>query len=268
MTQATETDYLFDTGSDHGRAHMESLERIFDGPTFSVLDAVDVRPGQRCLDLGAGGGGVTRWLADRVEPGGEVNAVDLDTTFLADGRGVRVHQRDINDGLTGPIAGPYDVIHARLTLMHLPRREEILAELVDALAPGGWIVVGELSDRPLTVLTAPRPEDIGVWERIQHLSHHVVGPAAGMDFGWAHRVHDQMVQQGLLHIDGIEWSTTMDGGSTGAMLHSVTNLQAAEALLAAGATREDMQRYQELTRDPAFCTWFYQFVCLRGQRAH
>lgn len=260
------TDYLFDTGSDIGRSHMVGLEHTLDPQTFAMLEGIDVRPGQRCLDLGAGGGSVTRWLADRVGPGGEVVAVDLDTTHLAEGAGVRVERRDINDGIAGPIAGPYDVIHARFTLVHLPARERIFAEMVAALAPGGWLVIADPTDRPLRVLAAPEPGDVETWERIQHLSHEVVGPAGGIDFDWAPSIHDRMGDHGLRHVAGVEHSGTFDGGSLEALVHAAANLQAREPLLAAGALESEMERYQQLTRDPAFRAWNYQVAHLRGQR--
>lgn len=267
MTNTDATEYLFDTGSDLGRQHMDHLARMLDGHTFGVLDPVGVRPGQRCLDVGTGGGSVARWLADRVGPSGEVVAIDIDTTRLTGGEAINVQRHDINDGLSGPLAGPYDLIHARLMLMHLPRREEIFAELVDALAPGGWIVVGDVTGRRLSVLSAHDAQDVAVWEWIQHLSHDVVSPAGGIDVTLAHRINDAMEGAGLSDIYGIDVSQTVDGGSPGALLHATLNLQAQEHLLAAGAEPWQMERYRELTRDPEFRTWFYQFVCLRGRKA-
>ncbi|WP_177155061.1 class I SAM-dependent methyltransferase [Glycomyces harbinensis] len=267
MTDTRNTQYLFKTGSDLGLQHMNFLAEIFDRHTFGVLDPIAVRAGQRCLDLGAGGGSVTRRLADQVGPTGEVVAIDIDTTHLTDGPPIAVHRHDINDGLSGPIAGPYDLIHARLTLTHLPRRDAIFTELVDALAPGGWIVIGDASGRPLSVLSARSEQDVAVWKRIQHLSHEVVSPAGGIDFGWAHRIDDAMAGAGLTNVHGIEVSETVNGGSPGALLHAALNLQAREPLLAAGAEPRELERYQELTRDPEFRTWFYQFICLRGRKA-
>jgi SAM-dependent methyltransferase len=266
MTDTRNTQYLFKTGSELGLQHMNFLAEMFDRHTFGVLDPIAVGPGQRCLDLGAGGGSVTDWLADRVGPTGEVVAIDIDTTRLTDGPVIAVHRHDINDGLPGPMAGPYDLIHARLTLTHLPRRDAIFADLVDALAPGGWIVIGDCTGRPLTVLAARSQQDVAVWERIQRLSHEVVSPAGGIDFGWAHRINDAMVDAGLTGVHGIEVSETVDGGSPGALLHATLNLQATEPLLAAGAEPRELERYRELTRDPGFRTWFYQFVCFRGQK--
>lgn len=266
MTDTRNTKYLFKTGSDLGRRHMDYLAQMLDGHTFGVLDPI-TRPGQRCLDLGAGGGSVTRWLADRVGPTGKVVAIDIDTSHVTDGPVISAHRHDINDGLSGPLAGPYDLIHARLTLTHLPRRDEIFAGLVDALAPGGWIVIGDCTGRPLSVVSARGEQDAAVWERIQHLSHGVVSPAGGIDFGWAHRISDAMVVAELSDIHGIEVSETVDGGSPGALLHAALNLQAKDPLLAAGAEPWELERYQELTRDPDFRAWFYQFICVRGRKA-
>src|SRR5262245_24735854 len=41
-----------------------------------------VRPGWRCLEVGAGGGSIAAWLADCVGSEGAVVATDLDTTHL------------------------------------------------------------------------------------------------------------------------------------------------------------------------------------------
>lgn len=262
----TDTSYLFDTGSDLGAAQMDHLAAMLDAATFGMLTPIGIQSGWRCLDVGAGGGSVARWLADQVGPDGEVLAVDLDTAQLHSQPGVDPVAHDINDGLPGHLAGPYDLIHTRLTLMHLPRREEILALLADSLAPGGWLVVGDVTDRPRRVLSAVSAEDLAVWERIQHLSHRVVGPAGGLDVDWAHRIDDRMVAAGLTEIHGIETSQTVTGGSPGMLLHLSLNKQAYHHLVAAGATAAHLERYQELCRDPQLRTWFYQFLCVRGRR--
>lgn len=266
MTDIDETDYLFDNSSSDGLAHMDMLSRVLDQHSTRIIDRTGIGPGLNCLDVGAGGGSMSRWLADRVAPGGEVTAIDIDTSRMPEHPGVRVHQHDLDDGLDGTLAGPYDLVHARLVLTHLPRRREILHELADVLAPGGWLVVGDVSARPLGVLSEHTARDVGVWERIQHLSHEAVSPTGGIDLEWAHRINDTMVEAGLQELYGIEVSETVDGGSPGALLHAALNAQAHAHLLGAGAQPWELERYQELTRDPSFRTWFYQFVCFRGRR--
>ncbi|MGY6651485.1 class I SAM-dependent methyltransferase [Amycolatopsis sp. TRM77291] len=258
-------DYIFGTGSELGRLHMDYLEQLLDGPTVECLEKVNPQPGSRCLDLGAGGGSITRWLADRAGPQGRVVAVDLAPDYITEKAGVEVYRHDINDGL--PDEGPYDVIHARLLLLHLPWRDEVFKTLVDALAPGGWLVIGEFSGRPLTPLSAPSEADKALWVRIQHVSHDIVGTARGINLEWAHEVGGRMTEAGLVNVRSLERSETTVGGDAACLLHRNLNIQAEPLLVAAGVTAEELRRYRELMLDPRFRAWFYQFVCTRGQRS-
>lgn len=138
--------------------------------------------------------------------------------------------------------------------------------LAGALAPGGWLVVGDATARPLTVLSDHSPSDVAVWERIQYLSHKVVGPAAGMDLTWAQRISDQMMSAGMRAMHGLDVSQTATGGTSGLLVHAALNSQAHDALLAAGAEEWEMRRYQELCHDPTFRIWNYQLVYVRGQK--
>ncbi len=57
-------------------------------------------------------------------------------------------------GSERPPVGPFDVIHARLLLVHLPTRDKVLPALVDALRPGGWLLLEE-ADPGLQPLLCP-----------------------------------------------------------------------------------------------------------------
>ncbi|WP_419997149.1 class I SAM-dependent methyltransferase [Streptomyces boninensis] len=257
-------EYLFDTASEHGAGHMDHMSAICDPPTVQCLQETGVEAGWRCLDLGAGGGSITRWLAERVGPRGRVVAVDLVTEFLDGLPGVEVHRHDINDGL--PDEGPYDLIHARHLLIHLPRREEVLKELVAALAPGGWLVTGDVSARKNAVLAAPSHADRELFERMQYLSHEVVAPLGNMRFAWAHEAYGQMAAAGLADVRAREYSQTMSGGTPGCLLSLNLNLQAEAPLKQAGATDAELRRYRELMTEPGFEAWFYQYVCTSGRK--
>jgi len=260
----TEEDYLFDSGSDLGAEHVGHLESLLDDPTTRWLEGTGIGPGHHCLEIGAGSGSIARWLAERVVPGGRVVATDVATEQIARHPGVEIHRGDITEGV--PPGGPFDLIHARLVLTHLPQRERVLTELVRALAPGGWLVLGELTPRPPRVLAAPRSSDRELFERMQHLSMDVVSPAGGISFQWGAEVPDRMAREGLEEVRATEWSRTNVGGDHGCLLHRNLNLQADAPLRAAGATEEELARYRELMLDPGFTAWFYQFVCTRGRR--
>src|SRR4051812_14784990 len=72
------------------RQRLRTLESACDPATFEVIAGLGPGPGWRCLDAGAGGGSVARWMAGTI-PRAEVVAIDLDVRFLNDlGPGVTV----------------------------------------------------------------------------------------------------------------------------------------------------------------------------------
>lgn len=249
-------DYIFANGSELGHHDLDHLGRLLDAPTTWRLERLGLTADLRCLELGAGSGSIANWLAGRTR---EVVAVDIDTTQLYDvAPGVQVIRHDVRDGL--PVEGPFDLIHARLLLLHLPEREQILNRLVDALAPGGHLVLGDMTDRPLDVLAVPEPADRDLWEKIQHLSYHVVGPASGISWTWARETPQRMSAAGLVDVDVMDYSETMTGGTDGCLLHRIRNQQAEPLLLAAGATADELARYRELLLEPRFRAWFNQVL--------
>lgn len=257
--------YIFDaSGSDLGRQQLELLQIILDKPSIESLSGCDIRPGQRCLDVGAGAGSLTHWLADQVGPTGSVVAVDLATDHIEPRDNIETYQHDINEGV--PVEGTFDLIHVRLLLMHLPTREAIFKSLVEALSPGGWLVVGDFTFRKLQVLTAPSQADKDLWEHMMHTSHGVASPKRGISFDWAEQAGTRMEEAGLRNVHSLEFSETTPGGSPGCLLHLNLNTQAEPLLTQFGITQDELKRYRELMLDPSFRAWFYQFHCTRGQK--
>ncbi len=136
--------YSLDSGWHAERERLASLTRLYDATTIELCERLKLAPGARCLELGAGTGTVAELLAERVTPGGEVIATDTDTRFLEPlaaslSAGVlRVEAADVTAGLP---AGPFDLVHARLLLEHLPQRLDVLRSMAAAAADGGWVLV-------------------------------------------------------------------------------------------------------------------------------
>ena len=131
-----------------------ALSALFDATTERHLADRGVAPGWHCLEVGAGGGSIARWLGERVGPAGRVVATDLDTHSLEQLElpNVEVRRHDITSDPLPERA--FDLIHTRMVLMHLPSRDEVLPCLLSALKPGGWLVCEEF-DR---LSAAPDPD--------------------------------------------------------------------------------------------------------------
>jgi SAM-dependent methyltransferase len=146
-------DYVFDNSDSIAEERLQLLAGVFDPVSRACLERVGLAPGWSCWEVGAGYGTIAEWLHERVAPQGHVLATDLDPRFLA-----RLAQRDLrvmrHDIVNDPLpAESFDLIHARLLLCHLPARERVLDRMIDALKPGGWLVIEDFDG--LSVLPDP-----------------------------------------------------------------------------------------------------------------
>jgi SAM-dependent methyltransferase len=135
----------------------DALAELFDASTFRHLTAVGLAPGWRVWEVGAGGPSVPAWLAGQVATTGRVLATDIDTRWLDGLTGVEVVRHDVT--AEPPPGGPFDLVHARLLLVHLPDRDTALARMAAVLRPGGWLVVEDADPalQPLLCLENPGP---------------------------------------------------------------------------------------------------------------
>jgi SAM-dependent methyltransferase len=127
-----------------------------DPTTFRILEGLGVGPGWACLEVGAGSGTVSAWMADQVKPGGRVLSTDIDLRFHADAtEGMEVRELNIlEDDLPSE---SFDLAHARAVFMHLPDRGRVLDRLIATLRPGGWMVLEESDWRAFEAQPLPEP---------------------------------------------------------------------------------------------------------------
>jgi SAM-dependent methyltransferase len=146
---ATPAPYLLDNAAEEAPARLAALEAMFDTHTRRHLLGRGVGPGWHCLEVGAGNGSVAAWLAERVGRGGRVVATDLDPRHLA-ARVVPDVEVLRHDLTADPLPeAAFDLVHARLVLVHLRDWERVLVRLVAALKPGGWLVAEEFDSDSL-----------------------------------------------------------------------------------------------------------------------
>ena len=126
------------------------------------MEALGIQPGWRCWEVGAGGPSIARWLAERAAPGrvGQVVATDIDVSWIGDGLGPAVEVRQHDVAADDPPGGGFDLVHARLVLVHTPAREQALRRMVSALRPGGWLLLEDfdVAWQPLGFLDPYQPE--------------------------------------------------------------------------------------------------------------
>lgn len=145
--------YLLENGQAEAASRFGAISEIFDSSTFRHIEAIGIEEGWRCWEVGAGGPVVAAWLADRVGHRGHVLATDIDVRHLTEpGAAYEVRRHDVGTDPTPTEA--FDLVHARLLLVHLPRRGEALRSMVESLRPGGWLVV-EDADPALQPLSCP-----------------------------------------------------------------------------------------------------------------
>lgn len=184
---------------------LEALTASRDPATFELLEARGIGPGWRCLEVGAGSGTVARFMGERVGNGGSVRSIDVDTRFHCEvGSNVEVVELDVVDADLG--YAEFDLVHARAFLQHVEQREAILDHMVEALRPGGWIVVQD-SDWTL-FLEQELPEP---FRRLVQLSMQGTRTRHGWDPHVGGRLLHMLSARDLIDVDSRGIVTTMHG---------------------------------------------------------
>jgi SAM-dependent methyltransferase len=207
--------YLLDNADREAPARFAALSESFDTGTIRQLEARGVARGWYCLEVGAGGGTIAKWLAERVGPTGRVLATDIDPRHLESSPPANMEMRRHDIGVDPLPQSAFDLVHARLVLMHLPERSRILARLISSPKPAGWLLDEEYDSRTL----APDPQlgsgevlletQVALWKLMED---------RGVDLRFGRRLLREMRSQGLADV-GAEGRLVMSHrGSSGASI--------------------------------------------------
>lgn len=138
------TKYSMDPAWEHEKERLDAQASLHDPGTRARIEALGIKERWRCAEIGGGSGTVAKWLSERVGASGSVVATDVDTRFLEalNLPNVEVRNHDIVNETLEPES--FDLVHARLLLMHLAEgRDAALAHMVQGLKPGGWLLAEE-----------------------------------------------------------------------------------------------------------------------------
>ncbi|MCM3923773.1 methyltransferase domain-containing protein [Frankia sp. AiPs1] len=235
--------------TDTERARLAAMAAVCDPTTIRVLGDRGVGVGWRCLEVGAGGGSIAAWLADRVtgadansttEAGaghgagsgsgvgsgvgaghasgaGHVVATDVDTRHLdvLAGPDLTVLRHDVTRD-PAPPGGPFDLIHTRFVLEHLPDREQVLDRLRDWLAPAGVLVVESIVGFPLD--SSPHPP----FRQAMRSIDEVLAKTIGTDSAWARGFPTPLQARGLIDVGLSVHLPTTGGANASAQCWALT----------------------------------------------
>jgi SAM-dependent methyltransferase len=223
------TPYIFDNSDGREAERLAGIQAAWDPGTFRHLTDLGVDEGWRCLEVGAGAGSVARWLSDRVGEKGSVLATDINTALLdgLDLPNLEVRRHDIQAEALP--RGAFDLVHCRLVLMHLPAREAALRRMADALAPGGWMLVEDISFAGTGTATS----------RGSATFRSLIGPlkailrAHGADIRFGRRLPILFNRLGLTEV-GAEGRVTVLVGGSGATAWVLPTLERIQARLTGG----------------------------------
>lgn len=168
-------------------------ERNYDPLTTEILGGLPIGADARCLDIGAGAGSMSRWLAGR-SPHGSVLAVDVSTDLLegVSAPGMTVRQADIETERFAPAS--FDLILARGVFSVLEAPSDLLTRAVQWLAPGGWMLVEDFYFMPAD--DAATPLGRRVIEAYLRAFR-----AQGADMQFARRLPARLAAEGLTEVD-------------------------------------------------------------------
>ena len=114
--------------------------------TETLLSAIGVGPGWRCLDLACGLGDVTRLMAARAGASGRVVGLDLERRFLDHARGCAAGAVDYLEGdacRTGLPENGFDLVHGRFLFTGGAQFGTLVAEAIRLTRPGGTVALQE-----------------------------------------------------------------------------------------------------------------------------
>jgi SAM-dependent methyltransferase len=137
-------------GGIEGKERLKLISQVLLPTTWQLLNTVGLSKGMKCLDVGCGGGHITRLLASLVGAQGKVVGTDSDGEILAlaqqDASAEHLNNVEFRqaDAAIYKDEEKYDLVYARFLLTHLSEPEKCLDAMLRACRPDGVIVIEDI----------------------------------------------------------------------------------------------------------------------------
>lgn len=250
--------YVLDHHNDGERERLALMSRLLDPLHRRHVEELGIGPGDRALEVGAGNGSVSQWLAERVAPDGHVTALDLDLSLAEVGApNLDLVQGDI---LAGPVEpGGFDLVTARAVLHHVGALQAAIANLIASARPGAAILLIEPDFLPVTIAEPPQVRSFWdgwlAWSRRQ-----------GIDYAIGRRLPQALAASGVEQIAATAETALYSGGSPWASYWTQTILELRPELVSSGALADAViDDFLEHCADPRWWTQTIAFTVVRGR---
>jgi ubiquinone/menaquinone biosynthesis C-methylase UbiE len=223
--------YLLDNQQVEAGQRFDALSVLFNPSTFRHTQALGLAAGWRVWEVGAGSPSVPAHFSSQVGPQGRVLATDIDTSWLGGAQAsYEVRRHDV--GVEPPPEEGFDLVHARLVLVHVAQRGRALASMVAAVKPGGWLLLEE-ADPALQPLLCP--EESGAEQELANKvkrGFRELLAARGVDLAYGRKLPRLLREAGLSQVQSDAYFPM--GGPACTELERATVEQVRDRMVAAG----------------------------------
>jgi 2-polyprenyl-3-methyl-5-hydroxy-6-metoxy-1,4-benzoquinol methylase len=219
-----------------------------------------VAAGWHCLEIGAGNGSLSQWLAQRVGAAGHVIATDIRTDLLEGVAGGNLEVRKFDVVRDQPPSPSFDLVAIRAVLHHLPERRAVVGKAARWLKPGGWLFIQEPDFYP-TWTVAPPSQKLFWEEFVRWAASHQI------DYYVGRKIPAWVQAEGLLNIKSEGHAILYNGRSAFAQWWDYGILEIADKLQSeGGVSRATLDEFFTLYRDQRYWTTTIAFTATTAQR--
>jgi SAM-dependent methyltransferase len=236
------------------------MSEILDASSQFHLRQIGVGPGWRCLEVGAGNGSLSEWIARQVGADGVAIATDVDPDLMKNASGSNLDVRALDVVAEEPHDGPFDLVVTRAMLHHLPQRREVVAKLTQWVRPGGWLFIQEPDFYPTSSVEPERQRRF--WQDfLQWSEDHQI------DYFVGRKVPSWLHDEGLVELTAEGHTTVYNGGSTFARWWQLGIAEISDRLQdEQGVEKAVLEQFFRLYEDPDYWTMTIAFTAATGRR--
>jgi 2-polyprenyl-3-methyl-5-hydroxy-6-metoxy-1,4-benzoquinol methylase len=242
------------------RDRLRLMSNLLDPSSEFHLLRLGITPGWHCLEIGAGNGSLSQWLAQRVGPDGHVIASDIRPDLMQGIAGGNLEVCKFDVVHDEPPDSPYDLIAVRALLHHLPERRAVVSKVARWLKPGGRLFIQEPDFYPTRTVEPPSQRNF--WEQfIKWAASHQI------DYYVGRKIPAWLQAEALLDINSEGHAIVYNGGSGFAEWWDYGIREIADKLqIEGGVSQATLDEFFTLYRDLTYWTTTIAFTVTTAQR--